>query len=83
MFKPQWRVSWSAPTFDPREVDLMQSVFDAVWAMHEPDFVEGPEREQAREVLAKAIIADVSHSEASFDVLKNHALSELLRHRNR
>ena len=83
MFKPEWQLAPTVVSYDPWELDLMQAVFDEVWAMHDADFPEGDRRSKAREALANAILKDVAHGEREQAVLKSHALSELLRYRNR
>jgi hypothetical protein len=83
MFRPEWQLAPTVVSYDPWELDLMQAVFDEVWAMHDADFVDGEARLKAREALAQAILKDVAHGERDRAVLKSHALSEFLRYRNR
>jgi len=70
--------------FDPELLNIVQKAFDAAWVMHTSDYDEGsPFWDDARQILAKAIIDRAQGGERRVDLLKNHGLRELLRFRNR
>jgi hypothetical protein len=69
--------------FDPKLLASVQKAFDAAWAMYTVDYgTNGPVRDEAREIIAKAIMEKARSGETDIDSLKSHALSELLRFRN-
>ena len=69
--------------FDPKRLAIVQEAFDAAWALHTSDFGMGdPLREEAREVLARAIMESAMGGEHDAERLKTHGLRELLRFRN-
>ena len=79
-----WYVRLFDPVvFDPKLLATVQNAFDAAWAMHTSDFGIGdPLREEAREVLARAIMESAMGGEHDAERLQYHGLGELLRFRN-
>ena len=62
--------------YDPAKLQVLQQAFDEAWAKV-ADRYSAENAEEARAILAQAVVAAASEGEANFDQLRDRALAEL------
>ena len=69
--------------FDPELLAVVQQAFDAAWTLYASDYgAAGSTYEDAREVLAKAIIECAQDGQTDVNRMKSYGLEALMRFRN-